>query len=495
MLVERIYQWAKRQPDKTAVIWNDVPLSYRAFSNAIRAGCDFFQREDLAVGRTAVVLVPGLLDAWIVVMALRSLGLNTICVRSIEKIESLKISDIACVVVAQTEAAVHNLAARAPSGAKVVAIPPSFYSVNDQSELLAFQQDGRPFGGHILYTSGTTGTYKKLMMRGEQEEERNRARSQVLSFDSNTICHGLDFELWNSIGFKSPTAIWYVGGCVVLDQRKGYFKNFFSHDVTFAMLLPWQLKALLYARGPSARPVDGFTLAVSGGFFPVDLIEQTIQTLTNRVTAFYGSTETHIIPLRSPFRTKDDLLWLPPTDEKLVQIVDENGRECPIGQEGEVRILLLDIDCHEYLDDEETSARVFRDGFFYPGDMAVRREDGRIRILGRTADVLVVQGEKLATAPLEQEIQRHLQVDEVCLFSGMSEQGHEELVVAIQSDRPIQKARLEAIASKFPRFEKVVFSIRKEFPRTEAGGRKTKRALLKKLVFEDIAGMGDRKSN
>jgi acyl-coenzyme A synthetase/AMP-(fatty) acid ligase len=488
MIVERIYEWAKRQPDKIALIVNDISLSYLSFSNAIRAASDFFQREDLPVGRTAIVLVPSLLDAWIIVLALRSLGLNTISVRSIEQAESLKIGDVACIIATPTEAAAHNLAAQATGGAKVVTIPPSIYSFKDTRELLAFPHDVRPFGGHILYTSGTTGTYKKVLMRGEHEEGRNRTRAQVLSLDGNTIWHVIDNELWNSIGFKAPSATWYAGGCVVLDQRKDNFKNFFSHGVTFALFLPWQLKALLLERDPLAHPVDGFALATAGGFLTIDIAEQSIQLLTDKVAANYGTTETSTVPLRSHFRTKDDLFWLTPTDKRLTQIVDEDGKESPIGQEGELRLLLSDFDCKQYLDDEEASARNFRDGFFYPGDMAVRREDGRIRILGRIADVVAVKGEKLATAPLEQEIQRHLQVDEVCLFSGLSEQGYEELVVAIQSDRPIQKARLEAIASKFPRFEKVVFSIRSEFPRTETGTRKTKRALLKRLVFEEISG-------
>src|ERR1700693_1635620 len=111
MIVDRIYEWAKRQPDKTAVIWNDVSLSYRSFSNAIRTACDFFQRENLPVGRTAIVLVPGLLDAWIIVMALRSLGLDTISVYSVEEGEALKIRDVACVVITQMDAAA--LAAKA----------------------------------------------------------------------------------------------------------------------------------------------------------------------------------------------------------------------------------------------------------------------------------------------------------------------------------------------------------------------------------------------
>ena len=417
-------------------------------------------------------------------MALRSLGLNTISVNSIAAAQSLRISDVAYIIVTQTEAAVRNLTAKETGGAKVVIIPASIFSVKDANELLVIQHDMRPFGGHILYTSGTTGTYKKVMMSGEHEEGRNRARAQFYSLESNTICHGIDFGLWTAIGFKVPSATWYAGGCVVFVQRKEKFENFFLHGVNFAMLIPGMLKELLRARGPLARPIDGFTLAVAGGFLPIDIAEQSIQKLTDRLTVSYGSTETNIVPLRSRFRTKDDLHWLIPTNERSVQIVDENGRECPLDQEGELRILLSDIDCHHYLDDEEASARIFRDGFFYPGDMAIKRKDGRIRILGRTADVVNLNGQKRAVAPIEQAIQRYLRVDEVCLFSGLSEQGHEEVIVALQSDRSVQKSQLENAAREFIHAEKVQFTILKEFPRTETGTRKTKRALLKKIVFE-----------
>ena len=489
MIVERIYEWAKRQPDNTAVVWNDISLSYRSFSNAIRLACDFFQRENFPAGGTAIVLVLSRLDAWIIVMALRALGLNTILVRSNEQAQSLKIGDAACIVTTQTEAAAHNRAIDAAGGAKLMVVPSLVHSIKDISELLDVRHDGRPFGGHILYTTGTTGTYKKVMVSGEHENRRNQVRAQIYAFDKNTVYHGVDFELWTGVGFKTSSAVWYAGGCVVIDERKERFEKFLSHGVTFATLLPWQLQVLVRVREPLARPVDGLAICVGGGFLPAKVAEQGVQKLTDSLTTLYSSTEINSVQLRSRFRFKDDLNWLMPTDEKLIQIVDENGRECPTDREGELRIRLSDIDCHGYLADEEASARAFRDGFFYPGDMAVRREDGRLRILGRVADVLVVKGEKLATAPIEQEIQRRLQVEEVCVFSGLDEQGEDDIIViAIQSNCEIPRPQLEAVARRFPRFGKVVFSILNQFPRTETGRSKINRVLLKKLVFEKSGG-------
>jgi hypothetical protein len=344
-----------------------------------RGTIEFFQEKNLPVGRTAIVLVHNRLDAWLIIMAMRALGLNTISVTSIPAAKALNIRDAACIIVTQTEAALWpNLIAERASGARIVVVPP-LHRAGPPEDLCPLSTS--PFGGHILYTSGTTGAYKKIILRGEHEDQRYFARAQFWSLNSNTVGHFLDFGLWTGIGFKGPPAIWHVGGCVVLDQGDDRFKNFFSKGTNFAQLIPPMLKELLQTRGPLAHPIDEFALFVGGGFVSIDLVEQTIQNLTDRITFVYSATELNPQPLRSEFRTKDDQHWLMPMQERLVQIIDENGRECAPNQEGEFRVKLSDIDCTHYLDDEEASVRIFRDGFFYPGDMAVRRQDGRIRMV------------------------------------------------------------------------------------------------------------------
>jgi hypothetical protein len=83
------------------------------------------------------------------------------------------------------------------------------------------------------------------------------------------------------------------------------------------------LKDLLQTRGPLAHRIDGFAIAVGGDFLPIDLAEQSIQKLTDRITLYYGVTELVPIPLWSEFRTKDDLHWFMPTNERLVQVIDD----------------------------------------------------------------------------------------------------------------------------------------------------------------------------
>src|SRR5215831_15816026 len=112
MLLERIYEWARSQPNKTAVVLEDAAINYASFSRSIDAARRFLEPHALPAGRTAIVFVNSPLDAWILFLALRSLGLNTIRVTTIETAEHLKLRDVAFVVVTQSELNSHKLKAQ-----------------------------------------------------------------------------------------------------------------------------------------------------------------------------------------------------------------------------------------------------------------------------------------------------------------------------------------------------------------------------------------------
>jgi acyl-coenzyme A synthetase/AMP-(fatty) acid ligase len=240
------------------------------------------------------------------------------------------------------------------------------------------------------------------------------------------------------------------------------------------------LRELVRSMDTSGPMDQDCELIIASGFLSVSLAEEAISRVARRLMITYGCSEIGATPLLSRFTATHDMHWLAPGDGHTIEIVDENGNLC---QEGELRILLTEIDCTSYLDDEEASAKVFRNGFVYPGDMAVRRADGRIRILGRVDDVVNVQGRKFAVTPIEHEIQQLLGVDEVCLFCGPNAAGNEELAVAIQSSRQLSRSEVEAVARRCAPFETVRVTVFNEFPRTETETRKTRRSVLKKLVF------------
>lgn len=223
-------------------------------------------------------------------------------------------------------------------------------------------------------------------------------------------------------------------------------------------------------------------LFASSGFLPLALAQAIIRDITPRLEILFSATELTRTPLRATFTTKDDLAWLVPDDDGQVEVVREDGVPCADGEEGFLRFGITEIDASAYLDDDAASAAVFRCGCFYPGDMAVRRADGRIRILGRVSDVINLRGYKVAVAPIEQSLQQMLDAEEVCLFVHLSDAGREEILVAVQASEHASRATLAAAAKRFAGYG-VRFFYFNNFPRNDTGTQKVRRLALRNMVI------------
>ncbi len=482
MMIKRINEWARSHPSDIAFISDGRELTYAAFARSIERTRAFFETKNLSLGKTAIILETPRLQVWLCVLALRALGLNTLCLGLIKQMETLKQKDIACYVVAEADAWFESNSLR---DLPVLSVPETILSIGDSDDPVPEPNYAPEVGGHILLTSGTTGSYKKVFLDTLNEDRRNAARAHAYGLTKNVVYHAVDLGLWTTIGFRMPSAVWHIGGCVVTDRRHSLFLNFFDHDVNFSILTPPQLKQLV-KKSKGVRPIrENCELQITSGFLPMDLANAAVHRLAKSIGISYGSTELSTPALLSRSSVEsEELYWLAPVDRK-VRIVDENGDECPPGQEGELRIQLWEIDCVSYLDDEETSAKIFRDGFFCPGDMAVSRADGRVRVLGRAVDVLHLRGNKYATAPYELAVQRALMVDEVCLFSGLNHDGEEELVVALESDQTLPQSSIDQIARALPAFERIRIACVKEFPRVATGTGKIARTVLRDWVFDE----------
>ena len=490
MAFDDIYRWATSQPEKAAMIYNGQTFSYATLARGIEATRRFLERLSPPAGKVAVVVLQNIADAWVNAHALRALGLTTICVPNITTARALQIRNVACIVTTEVEQHSHNIQKSDLPGIPLIVMPSTLYANIFAGEIPRPPVDAPSPGGHILYTAGTTGSFKKVLMEGRIEDTRNEARALSQGFDITSIDHGLDFGIWSGAGFKQPSAIWHVGGTEIIDQRPDAIDHFFDHRFTKTGILPIAMDRLIKHQDASIddhRPSFDFQISHSGGFMTKRLADSVVEKLTSDLQVTYSATEFIRVPLKSRYRTVDDLHWLKSVAGSVAEIVDENDAPCLAGEEGYVRVLLTDVDADGYLDDPEATARFFRHGYFYPGDLGVQRADGAIRILGRSNDVLNVRGSKLAVAPLEQRAQEHLGVETVCLFSGLDKMGVEELVVVIEGDRAPSQDEMQKLAATFPQFERLRFEMMSRFPRTEAGMQKVKRSEIRKLVFPDDA--------
>jgi acyl-coenzyme A synthetase/AMP-(fatty) acid ligase len=486
MLANRIYESARAQPHKAALIHNGAVFEYAAFARAIEAARTFFSRHALPAGGVAIVRVDDLAEAWVLVFGLRMAGLHTISVNSttpMRDLEFRRMKTVACLVVPEIEGPEPRAVDDGLGDIRTIFVPSMLPAGAKSGEIPVCPRNAPPFGGHILYTSGTTGTLKKVFMKGEVEDRRNASRARAQFYGANTVFNAMNFGLWTAIGFKHPSAVWHVGGAVAIDQRPDRAAHFFEHNVNASMLSPFETLNLLAQHTRPYSFLDQVELTIAGGFISKSDIKKVFDRLSHRIRIVYGATEIGSF-LDMRYADGGNMDWLAPAGDVNVEIVDENDGPLGLNHPGALRILLSDLDADGYLDDAETTAKFFRDGYFYTGDMAVKREDGRVRILGRVADVLNVRGTKIAVGPLEHEIQQMLDVANVCLFGGLNARGDEELVVAIEAER-ISRTSLEEVAKRFwksGKFGQLRFIVLEEFPRTQAGMRKINRVKLGEMV-------------
>jgi acyl-coenzyme A synthetase/AMP-(fatty) acid ligase len=459
MTLSRIFEHARHTPDKTAIVCDGVSSSYAHFARCIEACRRYFAQQGLPVGAVAVIDVQHLLDAWIIGLALRSIGMTTLAVRNASDIGMLRVRNVGCVVTTAAEnrpapqrgpgetpwrsirvpfdvRAAEPPDAPAESGATVVrpgghskAIPPS-----DAAAPHA--------GGHITMTSGTTGAYKKVVRDAHAEALSIPFHAEINGIAGDSIVYIGNFDLWTAGGYRWPLITWHMGGTVVIHHGPDMHTPLAQHDLTHIFATPGTLATLLRAADGMARRNDATRLLVTGGAMSQAMLAAAQQQLTRRVYSVFASTEVLTVAV-TPLDSPDDLNWHRIHPSREVQVVDDVGNTLGPGHEGAVRIRIID-GLAGYLDEGEATREFFRDGWFHPGDVGLFGADGRLSLRGRESDVINLFGDKIATGPIEQALQDRLGVDGVCVLTVTDANGSDAIYVVIQSSRPLDSAAIGA---------------------------------------------------
>jgi acyl-CoA synthetase (AMP-forming)/AMP-acid ligase II len=477
-VIDNIFDQARAAPDRTAVVYNGQTVSYADFAARIGAAIRHFRDHGLQAGGFAVVSIFRLIDEWVVVLALQGLGLTTVSVRSLDEVDRLDLSDIRCIVVADDEPA-----APAGLGSRLMRVPAGAFAAADPAPGL----DGlltAPPGGHVLLTSGTTGSPKKALSTPATEAINIARRLGPLAVSSQSVVAVFDFRLWSGIGYFSALCGWSVGGGVLIHQGADKHASLNGHGITHLLSTPASLSRLLAAPAGAFSRDDGILVIIGGGTIPRALAAAVSERLSRRLCSVVASTEAGYWCV-TPIEGLEDLRWHQINPACQVQIVDEAGAILPVGEIGRVRVSTGAVSA--YLGDEATSRACFGEGYFYPGDLGQFRADGRLALHGRVTDVINFMGAKVAVAPLEQALQERFAADEVCIFSMQSEGTDEDLHIAIQARTRLSRDELAVIAkTDLKPFPSVYFHYVDDFPRNEMG--KVRRLALKQQLIARQSG-------
>lgn len=112
-----------------------------------------------------------------------------------------------------------------------------------------------------------------------------------------------------------------------------------------------------------------------------------------------------------------------------VVIQDEDGRELPPGEQGEICAAGPAV-CVGYLNNDAANAAAFRDGWFRTGDLGMFDERGFLYITGRASDMYISGGSNVYPREIEEKLLKHPAVAD-CAVVGMPDSVWGEIGVAV----------------------------------------------------------------
>jgi fatty-acyl-CoA synthase len=405
----------------------------------------------------------------------------------------------------------------APEGAPALDALAALGDANSDAELARRETAADPDAqSDILYTSGTTGQSKGVMLSHDMVLRAAFASVYHRAFeDGRRIAHAL--PMYHVFGYvECLIAVSFVGGAVIshlVFDAESFVDSVEAHGATDIIALPnmtLKLLELIRTRGFDAPAL----LAVfnSGGINPPGIWAEIRALLRpiELVTA-YGMTET----------TASTTCTLPEGDD--ARLLDSNGRfklasvagtssangftaiykaidhetgaDLPPGKIGELVVRGPIVTPGYYKKPVESAAAFTPDGWLHTGDLGRVTVDGYVTLTGRIKESYRCGGEMVMPREIEALVEAHPQVAQALAIGvpdmRMGEVGCLCIVATDADDCPSPDQLIALCAEKLARFKvprHVLFFMAEEIPMTATGRpQKVKLAAVAKARLAQVA--------
>lgn len=333
---------------------------------------------------------------------------------------------------------------------------------------------------NIIYSSGTTGLPKGIvhnyLIRARQ---LHRFRAFGVTKDTRFLISMPIYSNGTLFGVLPTLAF---GGTILLMSKfstTGFLKLSQDHKATHTVMVPVQYMRLM------AEPTfDDYDLSSYECKFSLaaplshKLIGETMERWPGNMIEVYGMTEGGLSTSLNcqQFPDKWDTIGKPGMGID-VRVIDEDGKELPKGEIGELIGRAPVMMSHYHNQPEKTAEIIWRDAdgnhFIRTGDMGWLDDDGFIHLSDRKKDMIISGGFNIYAADLEAVLQDHPEVTECAVIAVPSEDwGETPLAVVVTKSgfagtgeeiRDWANAKL----GKTQRLSAV--EVRPELPRSEIG--------------------------
>lgn len=346
----------------------------------------------------------------------------------------------------------------------------------------------------IVYTSGTTGkpkgavlSHKNLVMNAMNRFAHMKGDGDVRQLIVPPLFHIASLCLLVTNCLQEGT------GYIHRDfQPEKILQTIQEEKINNMMLVPAMWNFLTQV--PHLQQYDLRSMrrcSMGGSIAPIELKYRILEVFSEaELFEAFGQTEmspvtTNLLPEDTIRKTAS--VGLPSMNVR-VRVVDEEMRDVPIGEVGEI-VYQGPTMMKEYYKNPEATREAFKGGWFHSGDLVRMDDEGFIYIVDRKKDMIISGGENIYPAEVEAVLYSHPAVLEAAVI-GVPDPKWGETVKAyvvlkanqqLTSDEVIEHCRTRIASYKKPRYVEFL----KALPRNASG--KVLKTTLRKLDEEKNA--------
>ncbi|WP_251549599.1 acyl-CoA synthetase MbcS [Neobacillus muris] len=499
-------------PNKLAIKWeNDLgetrQFTYEQLLKQANRAARAFSQNGLKQGDIVLVMVPRLIEAYVVYLAALKAGMVVIPCS-----EMLREKDLQYRITHGDVKAIISYYPYADQFANIVGTQPLVkFTIGGKAEgwnhldkemetaaedypLADTHRDDMAF---LSYTSGTTGNPKAVV------HTHGWAFAHLRTAAAKWLCISENDTVWATAGPGWQKWIWSPFLSVLGSGATGFvYHGRFEPSKYLSLLQKYEVNVLcctpteyrlmakvdhladyhlpnLHSAVSAGEPLNREVIDIFRKHFQIDVRDG------------YGQTEnTLLVGVTKGMELRPGSMGKP-TPGNRVEIIDEEGQICPPGEIGDIAVHVETPALFKnYYKDPERTAKQFRGDYYVTGDRARKDEEGYFWFEGRSDDIIISSGYTIGPFEVEDALVKHPYVKECAVVASPDEirgtivKAFVVLKEGINPDEPNLTKTLQDHAKtltapyKYPRKIEYI----SELPKTTSG--KIRRVELRQKEFE-----------
>ena len=441
-LVSEVERFAKN-PNKKALLWEGESgetkqVTYEELLKRVNQAGNVFLQNGLKKGDVVLVMIPRLIEAYVVYLAALKAGMVVIPSSEMLREKDLQYrllhGDVKAIVsyfpyVNQFK---NISAAQSLTKLSVGASVDGWISLDEEmkaaSKELSLADTNRDDMAFLSYTSGTTGNPKGVVhTHGWAYAHLKTAAAKWLCIEDNDVVWATAAPGWQKWIWSPFLSVLGSGGTGLVYNGKFEPQKYLSllekYSVNVLCCTPTEYRLMAKVDNLDDYKLPNLHSAVSAG---EPLNREVIDTFKRHfqieVRDGYGQTEnTLLVGVTKGMELKPGSMGKP-TPGNRVEIINEEGEVCPVGIVGDIAVHIETPALFKnYYKDPERTSMQFRGDYYITGDKAKKDEDGYFWFEGRGDDIIISSGYTIGPFEVEDALVKHPFVKECAVVASPDE--------------------------------------------------------------------------